>query len=90
VELFKESWKGEKIRHLGVRVTDFCSDEFIQPSFFDEVDRDRKNALDHAIDNIRYKYGNSSVMRGVFVDGEFSPISGGAGAEDYPVMSCIL
>ncbi|OGO78706.1 MAG: DNA polymerase IV [Clostridiales bacterium GWB2_37_7] len=90
VELFKESWRGEKIRHLGVRVTDFCSDEFIQPSFFDEEDRDKKNALDSAIDDIRYKYGNSAVMRGVFLDGEFSPMTGGSGAEDYPVMSCIL
>jgi DNA polymerase-4 len=90
VELFKECWKGEKIRHLGVRITDLCSDEFIQPSFFDAQDKDKKNALDSAIDDIRYKYGNSSVMRGVFLDGEFSPMTGGAGAEDYPVMSSIL
>ena len=89
-ELFEECWKGEKIRHLGVRVTDFCSDEFIQPSFFDEQDRDKKNALDSAIDNIRYKYGNSAVMRGIFLDGEFSPMMGGLGAEDYPVMNSIL
>lgn len=89
-ELFDECWKGEKIRHLGVRVTDLCSDEFIQPSFFDEKDRDKKNALDSAIDNIRYKYGNAAVMRGVFLDGEFSPMTGGSGAEDYPVMSSIL
>lgn len=90
VELFEECWKGEKIRHLGVRITDFCSDEFIQPSFFDAQDRDKKNALDSAIDDIRYKYGNSSVMRGIFLDGEFSPMTGGSGAEDYPVMSSIL
>jgi DNA polymerase IV len=90
VELFEECWKGEKIRHLGVRITDFCSDEFIQPSFFDAEDRDKKNALDSAIDKIRCKYGNGSVMRGVFLDGEFSPMTGGSGAEDYPVMSCIL
>lgn len=86
VELFDECWKGESIRHLGVRITDLCSDEFIQPSFFDEQDRDKKNALDSAIDNIRYRYGNKAVMRGIFLDGEFSPMTGGAGAEDYPVM----
>ncbi len=90
VELFEEVWKGGKIRHLGVRLTDLCSDEFIQPSFFDEKDRDKKNALDSAIDNIRYKYGNAAVMRGVFLDGEFSPMTGGSGVEDYPVMSSIL
>lgn len=90
VEIFREVWKREKIRHLGVRLTDLCSDEFIQPSFFDEKDRDKKNALDSAIDNIRYKYGNTAVMRGTFLDGEFSPMTGGAGEEDYPVMSSIL
>lgn len=90
VELFEEVWKGEKIRHLGVRLTDLCSDEFLQPSFFDEKDRDKKNALDSAIDNIRYKYGNTAVMRGIFLDGEFSPMTGGAGVEDYPVMNSVL
>ena len=86
VELFEESWKGDRIRHLGVRITDFCSDEFIQPSFFDEADRDKKNALDNAIDSIRGRYGNHAVMRAVFLDGEIRPMTGGAGAEQYPVM----
>lgn len=89
-ELFDECWKGEKIRHLGVRVTDLCSDEFIQPSFFDEQDRDKKNSLDSAIDSIRNKYGNRVVMRAIFLDGEFSPISGGNGGEEQPIMSTIL
>lgn len=89
-ELFDECWKGEKVRHLGVRVTDLCSDEFIQPSFFDEQDRDKKNSLDSAIDSIRNRYGNRVVMRAVFLDGEFSPITGGLGAEDQPIMGTIL
>lgn len=90
LELFDECWKGEKIRHLGVRVTDLSSDEFMQASFFDEGFRDKKQALDSAIDFIRYRYGNTSVMRAVFADGEFAPMSGGSGGEDYPVMSSIL
>ncbi len=90
MELFDECWKGEKVRHLGVRVTDLCSDEFIQPSFFDEEDRDKKNSLDSAIDSIRNRYGNRVVMRAIFLDGEFSPISGGNGGEEQPIMSTIL
>jgi DNA polymerase-4 len=90
VELFDECWKGEKIRHLGVRITDLCSDEYMQISVFDEGYTHKKQALDSALDIIRGKYGNHSVMRAVFADGEFSPMSGGAGAEDYPVMSSIL
>lgn len=90
VLLFNEAWKGEKIRHLGVRVTDLCSDEYMQASVFDETNADKKQALDTAIDFIREKYGNSAVMRAVFADYEFSPMTGGSGAEDYPVMSNIL
>ena len=89
-ELFNECWGSEKIRHLGVRVTDLCSDEFTQASIFDEQCKYKKQALDGAMDVIRCRYGNDSVMRAIFVDREFAPMSGGAGAEDYPVMSSIL
>ncbi|MFZ5353011.1 MAG: DNA polymerase Y family protein [Bacillota bacterium] len=90
VELFDEGWKGDRIRHLGVRVTDLCSDEYMQTSVFDEEYTDKKHALDSALDSIRGKYGNDAVMRAVFADGEFSPMSGGSGGEDYPLMSSIL
>jgi DNA polymerase-4 len=90
VLLFSEAWKGEKIRHLGVRVTDLCCDEYMQASIFDETNVDKKQALDTAIDIIRKKYGNTAVMRAVFADYEFAPMTGGSGAEDYPVMSSIL
>lgn len=90
VSLFNEAWKGEKIRHLGVRVTDLCSDEYMQASVFDEANADRKQSLDAAIDAIREKYGNNAVMRAVFADHEFAPMTGGSGAEDYPVMSSVL
>jgi DNA polymerase-4 len=46
--------------------------------------------LDSAIDNLRVRYGNTVVFRAVFVDGEIQGMTGGAGAEDYPVMSSIL
>jgi DNA polymerase IV len=90
VSLFGEAWKGEKIRHLGVRVTDLCCDEYMQSSIFDETNADKKQALDAAIDIIREKYGNTAVMRAVFADYEFAPMTGGSGAEDYPVMSSVL
>ena len=90
VLLFNEAWKGERIRHLGVRVTDLCCDEYMQASIFDEKNAAKKQALDTAIDIIRGKYGNTSVMRAIFADYEFSPMTGGPGAEDYPVMSSIL
>ena len=89
-ELFDECWPGEKIRHLGVRVSDLCSDEFIQYSLFDEDDIERKRSLDQVIDTIREKHGKYAVIRGIFTDGEVSPILGGVGNDDYLMMSSIL
>ena len=89
-ELFEECWKGEKIRHLGVRVSQLSGDDFVQGTFFDEANREKKEALDCAIDYIRLKYGKTSIMRGVLADGEISPVSGGVGEDDYAMMSSIL
>lgn len=89
-ELFEECWKGEKIRHLGVRVTELSGDDFVQASLFDDRNRQKKEALDSAIDSIRCKYGKNSIMRAVLADGEFSPVSGGVGEDDYAMMSSIL
>lgn len=89
-ELFDECWRKDKIRHLGVRVSDLCSDEFIQATMFDDIDIDKKRALDRAVDSIRERYGNYSIFRGVFLDREISPMSGEFGSEDYPVMQSIL
>ena len=89
-KLFNEVWKGEKIRHLGVRVSELCGDDFIQATLFDDKKREKKEALDSAVDYIRYKYGKNSIMRAVFADYEFSPVSGGVGEDDYAMMSSIL
>lgn len=90
LELFDQCWKGEKVRHLGIRLSDLCSDEFIQTSFFDCTNSDKKQAIDSTIDELRSRFGNFSIMRGTFVDKEFRPMCGGVGACDYPVMSSIL
>lgn len=90
VELFNEVWQGEPIRHLGVRVTDFSSSEFTQFSIFDTKDIAKKQALDSAIDRIRNRYGNSIIKRAVLADGQFHAMTGGMGADEYPVMSTIL
>lgn len=89
-ELFEECWMGEKIRHMGVRVSELSGDDFVQASLFDDKNRQKREALDSAIDSIRYKYGKSSIMRAVLADGEFSPVSGGVGEDDYAMMSSIL
>ncbi len=90
-ELFDEGWKGERVRHLGVRVSDLASDEFMQLSLFDNKNISKSQALDAAIDGIRTKFGHSAIMRATFADNEFHSMMGGPGADsDYPVMSSIL
>ncbi|SHJ30353.1 DNA polymerase-4 [Geosporobacter subterraneus DSM 17957] len=89
-EIFDEVWQGEKIRHLGVRVSDFCSNEFFQHSLFDEADLEKTRALDQTIDRIRLKYGTKSVMRASFLYSDIKPLSGGVGQDDFPPMSSIL
>lgn len=87
-KLFDESWKGEPIRHLGVRVSDLCDNNFIQLSMFSNYN-EKQRSLDKAIDDIRIKYDNKSVTRGCFLNSGIKPLMGGV-SEDYPVMSSIL
>lgn len=87
--LFDQLWQGQKIRKLGVRVSDFCGNDFVQLSLFEKYD-EKKKQLDMAIDDIRMKYGTRSVFRSCFLHSGYSPISGGVPAEDYTMMSSIL
>jgi len=87
---FKECWKGEPIRQIGVRVTKLCNNEFFQSSLFDDKNIEKQRALDKTIDAIRNKYGNNSVIRSTFLHSGIKSISGGNGEEEYPMMGSIL
>lgn len=89
-ELFDEAWQNEPIRHLGIRVSEICSNEFYQASIFDSTDLEKRRALDSTIDNIRLKYGIKTIIRGSFLHSGIKPVTGGVGADDYPMMSSIL
>ncbi|PAB61152.1 DNA polymerase Y family protein [Anaeromicrobium sediminis] len=88
--LFDEAWKGESIRHLGVRVSTLSSNQFSQLSLFDEKDIEKRKALDNTIDSIRSNFGSKSIIRASFLHSGVKPLIGGVGAEDYPMMSSIL
>ena len=63
VQIFNESWKGEAIRLLGVRVGKLTCNRVYQQSIFDDQKNDKERKLDQAIDSIRGKYGELSIMR---------------------------
>lgn len=89
-ELFDELWQGEPIRHLGVRVSELCQNDFQQIAFF-EKDYAKQRALDNAVDSIRKRFGNGSVFRSSFINSGVRFSSGGTmDDEEYPMMSSLL
>ncbi|NLK95241.1 MAG: DNA polymerase IV [Clostridiales bacterium] len=87
---FNECYKGEAIRHLGVRVTNFTNNDFYQSSLFEEKNIEKYRSLDKTVDNIRKKYGGNAVIRSTFLHSGIKPLSGGNGEDDYLFMSSIL
>ena len=89
-ELFDELWKGEPVRHLGVRVSELCQNDFHQLALF-EKDYIKQRAVDQAVDSIRERYGNGSVFRSSFLNSGVRFSSGGTmDDEEYPMMSSLL
>ncbi|HAS74474.1 MAG TPA: DNA polymerase IV [Clostridiales bacterium UBA8960] len=89
-ELFDDIWDGLPIRHLGVRVSEFCENDFVQLHLFDQSSSDKKNRLDRAIDALRARYEPGTIMRACFVNSGIKPLTGGVGEDDFPLMSSIL
>ncbi|WP_297426610.1 DNA polymerase IV [Clostridium sp.] len=90
-EAFKEAWKGEKIRQLGVRVTKLSSNMYCQDTLFDYEAKEKQRKLDKTLDDIREKHGKYSVIRSTFLHSGVKPINGGTGSiEEYPMMSSLL
>ena len=88
--LFDNVWKCNAIRHLGVRVTDFCGNDFYQCSLLDTFNYEKDKKLNKAIDDIRLKFGHNAVIKSCFLHSGLSPMCGGIGEEDYPLMSSLL
>ena len=88
--LFNDSWKGNPIRHLGIHITDFCNNDFYQFSLLGNFNYDKDKKLNKTIDEIRVKYGSKSVVRSCFLHSGLSPMCGGVGEDDFPMMSSIL
>lgn len=89
-KLFNEVWKQEPIRHLGVRVSEFISNDFYQLSFWDNQSKQKNQKLDTAVDMIRKKYGDYALVRSCFIHSNLSPIQGGVNDGDYPMMTSLL
>ncbi len=71
-ETFDKLWRGEPIRLIGVTLGNLCAEHTKQLSLFDSKsdnnDLEKNEALDKAVDNIRNKYGDSSIVRSSFLN----------------------
>lgn len=90
--LFDSVWQGNSIRHLGVHVTELCSNDFYQSCLLDDFDYEKDKAINNVIDDIRLKYGSNAIMRSCFLHSDVKHMCGGMGdgEEAYPSMSSIL
>lgn len=88
--LFDNVWKGNKIRHLGIHVTELGTNDFYQGYLLDDFNYEKDRAVNETIDKIRLRYGSKAVMRSCFLHSGLSSMCGGIGEEDYPLMSSML
>ncbi|HOW23984.1 MAG TPA: DNA polymerase IV [Sedimentibacter sp.] len=88
--LFDELWDKRPIRALGVHVSDLEFSKVKQINFFQDELSLKNEILDKAIDKIRSRYGETSVIRGVFANGDLKPILGGYPDDEYTGMKSIL
>jgi DNA polymerase IV len=89
-ELFDELWRGQPLRHMGVRVSELCQDDFVQLSLFQkDYEKDRK--VDQAIDLIRERFGSYAIIRSSYLQSGLKAMTGGVvEEEEYPMMSSLL
>lgn len=64
LDLFHKYWHGEKIRNIGVSYTRLSNSNTQQLDLFADTEKEiKKSKLDHVADQIRDKYGATSVFK---------------------------
>jgi len=79
--LFRELWDGRPLRLIGVFTSKAEQSEYEQLDLFQTARNEKQEKLDKAIDQIRKKYGEDSVRRARFLDGEMNHMAGGLNKE---------
>lgn len=84
--LFEECWKGEPIRQLGVRLSEFVRTDEYQLSVFDFEKLPEDEALNRVVDQIRARFGQTAIYRGTFANTDMKPLEGGVNDGNYMMM----
>jgi DNA polymerase IV len=89
-KLFDELWDNQPLRHMGLRVSELCQNDFYQTSLFGKNFAKRRK-VDSTIDVIREKFGSAAIFRSAFLQSGLHSITGGViENEDYPMMTSLL
>lgn len=72
---------GRPLRLIGVFTSKAEQSEYEQLDLFQTARNEKQEKLDKAIDQIRKKYGEDSVRRARFLDGEMNHMAGGLNKE---------
>ncbi len=70
IQLFDQLWNKQPIRLLGVQTSKASDDNYEQFDLFDNGKHEKLKDLDNALDKIRDKYGDKSIMRASLVNAD--------------------
>ena len=62
LEIFRKSYKGDKIRLIGLRLADLTTNNDYQLSFFEEEKPEEKDEIQETLDKINEKFGKSLML----------------------------
>ncbi len=62
IEILKKGWKGEPLRLIGIRLSDFTNDNRKQISLFDQEKDFHNDKIQEVMDHISEKYGDGVII----------------------------
>lgn len=69
--LLKNMWKGDPIRLVGLRVSDFTDKTYEQVSLFEEAGKlEKRDKVQKAMDEINKKYGTNTIKSAALLDSD--------------------
>ncbi len=81
-KVFDLLWdKNTPIRQIGVHTSKVVNEEYRQYNFLEKKNYDKLLKVNKAVDQIRNKYGEDSILRAGFLKGNISHLSGGLNKE---------
>lgn len=71
--LFDRSFRGEPLRLMGIRLSDFTKERSLQVSFFEEDKKKDNDKMQKTIDTLNDKFGGVQIMPASLLEGKRKP-----------------